>query len=243
MLIEVPVGNIESVIAAKNGGADRIELCSALPLGGLTPTTGMLAAISTVPITKFVMIRPREGDFVFSTAEFRSMLHDIDLFSRNGAQGFVSGVLRKNGTIDVERTKELIEACRPLPFTFHRAFDLTPDPFHALDVLIALQVDRLLTSGQSADAFSGRQLISKLVKRSENKILIIAGAGINPVNVKDICQDTGVKEIHLSGRMRKTNEMTSHSLVRLGNIEDENHFVTDESIVRSVRKIVDKIIY
>jgi copper homeostasis protein len=186
MIIEVPCGNIESVVAAVNGGADRIELCSALALGGLTPSPGMLEEISEMPVVKFVMIRPREGDFVYSSAEFRSMIKDIEWMKKTGAQGIVSGILLKNGKIDTARSKELREATHPLPFTFHRAFDLTPDPFRSLDELMEMNVSRLLTSGQAEDAFSGRDLIRKLVLQAGERLVVMAGAGINPENVSSI---------------------------------------------------------
>ena len=238
MIIEIPCGNIESVVAASNGGADRIELCSALSLGGLTPTIGMLEEIAGIPIIKFVMIRPREGDFIYSTEEFRVMLRDIELFKRAGAEGIVSGVLMKNGEIDSERTQTLLEAARPLPFTFHRAFDLTPDPFRSLNALIEMKVDRLLTSGQATDAFSGRELIARLVLHSENKLIIVAGAGINRENIKSICE-TGVSEIHLSCRRKKISEtILYHAGVRMGNSSNENFYdVADADIIRSIREL------
>jgi copper homeostasis protein len=231
IIIEVPCGNIESVIAAKKGGADRIELCSALPLGGLTPTPGMLEEILEVSIIKFVMIRPREGNFVYSPAEFRSMLSDIELMKKAGAQGIVSGVLLKNNKIDLERTRELKDASRPMPFTFHRAFDLTPDPFRSLDELIEIKANRLLTSGQAIDAFSGKELIRKLVKQADDRLEIIAGAGINSENVLSIIE-SGIKEIHLSGKMKK--EKMESNRIRMGYI-DESLYVTDEERIKMVR--------
>lgn len=242
MILEVPCGNIESVEAAVSGGADRIELCSAMPLGGLTPTTGMLEAIAHHKIKKFVMIRPREGDFLFSAAEFRSMLRDIAILKNAGAHGIVSGILTKDGEIDKKRCKELIQAARPLTFTFHRAFDLTIDPIRSLEALIELKVDYLLTSGQAADALTGSEMISKLVHQSGNRIKIIAGAGINSANVATIIELTGVKEIHLSGRVKRISEMKRlHSSVSMGNASaDENQIeVTDVTIINEVRKIID----
>ena len=243
MILEVPCGNIESVESALFGGADRIELCSALPLGGLTPTLGMFEALTEYKIPKFIMIRPREGDFVFSEREFNCMLNDIEVFRRAGAHGIVSGILLENGEIDRERSKELIIAAHPLPFTFHRAFDLTPDPFRSLDFLLELKVDRLLTSGQAPDANSGRDLISKLVRLAANKIVIMAGAGVNSANVLSICEATGVSEIHLSGRVRKKSQMLIHnSSVAMGNDKHDESFyeVTDSLIIKKIRDLIDK---
>jgi copper homeostasis protein len=246
MILEVPCGNIESVESALIGGADRIELCSALPLGGLTPTLGMFEAVAEYKIPKFIMIRPREGDFVFSEKEFKSMLRDIEYFRKAGAHGIVSGILLENGEIDRERCHELIAASHPLPFTFHRAFDLTPDPFRSLNILLDLKVDRLLTSGQASDAYSGRELISKLVRHAGNKIVIMAGAGVNPANVVSICEATGVSEIHLSGRMRKKSQMLIHKTsVAMGNDKFDESFyeVTDSLIIKRIRDLIDKVYF
>lgn len=243
MILEVPCGNIESIKSALIGGADRIELCSALSLGGLTPTLGMLEASAEYKIEKFIMIRPREGDFVFSDKEFKSMLRDIEVFRKAGAHGIVSGILFKNGEIDSIRCSELIAASRPLPFTFHRAFDLTSDPLRSLDLLLDLKVDRLLTSGQASDAYTGRDLISKLVLHANNKIKIMAGAGINLSNVASICETTGIKEIHLSGRVKKKSQMPiHHSSVAMGNEDPDESFyeVTDSWIIKTIRDLIDK---
>jgi copper homeostasis protein len=234
MLIEVPVGNIESVVAAHRGGADRIELCSALSLGGLTPSPGMLESILEISITKFVMIRPREGDFNYSIEEFNCMLSDIEYFKNAGADGIVSGILRNGRHIDIERMKELIAASHPLPFTFHRAFDLTTDPYRALEELIELKADRILTSGQKSNAYEGRELISKLIQRAGDRIVIMPGAGINPDNALSICE-TGAKEIHLSGKRKRTANSTSE--IRMGN-NDDVHEVTDESIIRKIKSLI-----
>ncbi len=239
MLIEVPCGNIESVYAAEKGGADRIELCSSLSVGGLTPSVGMFEESQNVALPKFVMIRPREGDFIYSSEEFRIMIRDVEFFKRAGAEGIVTGILMKNGEIDSQRTSELIQAAHPLPLTFHRAFDLTPDPFRSLELLIKLKTGRILTSGQASDAYKGRELISKLVNLSGDEIIILPGAGINAGNVSEICK-TGVKEIHLSGKTPKRSEMIPKSVkVKMGKEDDESSYdVTDPAIIKKVREIV-----
>jgi copper homeostasis protein len=244
MIIEVPCGNIESAEEAAKGGAERIELCGALPLGGLTPSPGMYRAISHLPVLKFVMIRPREGDFVYSSSEFNSMLQDIEYFRRAGADGIVSGILEKNGTIDKDRCKDLVAAAYPLPFTFHRAFDLSPDPFQAFETLIELKVSRLLTSGQSENAFKGKELIAELVNLSGNKISVMAGAGINEKNVVEICRSTGVKEIHLSGKILKQNiKYPTANKIKMGTGEGETNsfYVTDKNIIKQVRELLKGI--
>jgi copper homeostasis protein len=236
MIIEVPCGNMESVHAAKNGGADRIELCSALPLGGLSPSLAFLEHALKLGLDVFAIVRPREGDFVYSDDEFEIMLREIEIFKSSGANGIVSGILLNDGEIDVDRTGKLIELTRPLPFTFHRAFDLTNDPLRSLKVLIELNVDRLLTSGCAADAWSGREVIKNLVTESKNKITIMAGAGINIHNAPEIYSYTGVKEIHLSGRIKKQNIFGNKSSAFMGKEDEENfYFVTDEDIIREIR--------
>lgn len=243
MILEVPCGNIESVQAAKQGGADRIELCSALRLGGLTPSPAMFDAVSNIGLEVVVMIRPREGDFNYSKMEFEMMLKEIDFFKNAGAAGIVSGILTTNLEIDMERTKELLEVSYPLPFTFHRAFDLAANPYESFNRLLELKVDRLLSSGQASDAFVGLKLISELVKLSQNKIQIIAGAGINPGNVAAICT-SGVTAIHLSGKKKKNSEKPhKHSSVVMGvQINDDSTFdVTDADVIKQVRKIIDEL--
>lgn len=241
MILEVPCGNIESVHAAKIGGADRIELCSALQLGGLTPSLAMLELVTEIGIEIVGMIRPREGDFNYSKEEFKLMLREIELLKKAGAHGIVSGILTPKFEIDMVRAKELIEASHPLPFTFHRAFDLTNDAFKSFDDLLKLKVDRLLTSGQASDAFTGRKLISELVELAQSKIQIIAGAGVNPENVAAICA-SGVSAIHLSGRKKikkeNSNKLTSVFMGKQGS-DDHAFDATDSDVIRKVRKIID----
>lgn len=199
-MFEVCVDNIFSVRNAFNGGADRIELCSALSEGGLTPSVGFLksARKETRPdFPIFVMIRPRGGDFVYDSAEVDIMEEDINNFKRNGgADGFVFGLLTRDKRIDVENCSRLLEAAKPLPVTFHRAFDELDRVDEGLDAIIELGFARLLTSGGAATAEEGVEVISRLVERSNGRLIIMPGSGVMPANLRAILTTTGAKEFH-----------------------------------------------
>ena len=197
VLVEICVGDLESALAAAQGRADRIELCADLAGGGTTPSHGTVALATeliTVPI--FVLIRPRAGDFVPSRHEFAAMLHDVVFAKVQGASGVVIGVLHADRTIDRARVSELIAVARPLEVTFHRAFDSTINRIAALEVLIALGVDRVLTSGGGAMAMEGLGLLSRTVAHAGGRIGILAGGGVSEANVATIIERTGVREIH-----------------------------------------------
>jgi copper homeostasis protein len=196
--VEISLSGIESAIAAQKGGADRIELCENLLEGGTTPSIGMIAVVRNyLHIEMNVIIRPRGGDCYYSEAEFEVMKRDIESAGEAGADGVVIGVLKPNATVDEERTSALIDLARPMSVTFHRAFDLTRDPIEALDTLIDLGIDRVLTSGQEATAFEGLELLTELNQHANDRIAIMAGAGITAINAKQIVERSGVAEIHI----------------------------------------------
>lgn len=200
MLFEVCVDNIFSVRNAFSGGADRIELCSALSEGGLTPTIGFLqsARKATRPdFPIFVMIRPRGGDFVYDSAEVDIMEEDIRTFKRiGGADGFVFGLLTRDKKIDIGNCKRLLEAAKPLPVTFHRAFDELDLVDEGLDTIIELGFTRLLTSGGAATAEEGIEVISRLVERSNDRLIIMPGSGLMPANLRVILTTSRAREFH-----------------------------------------------
>jgi copper homeostasis protein len=199
MLIEVCLDSVESAIAAQEGGADRVELCDNLLEGGTTPSAGMIAlARQQLAIKLHVIIRPRGGDFCYSELEHAIMKHDIALCKELGVDGVVIGLLTPDGEVDRERTRELIALARPLRVTFHRAFDMARDPFAALEDLIELGVDRVLTSGQQPSAIEGLDLIVELVRRAGERIVIMPGGGVerNPAKVVAV---SGAREIHVVG--------------------------------------------
>jgi copper homeostasis protein len=185
VICEVCVDSVAGVRVAKAADADRVELCGDLLEGGTTPSRGMIRQARAVTgIGLNVMIRPRGGDFLFDDDEFAVMQADIDTAREEGADGIVIGLLNSDGTIDGKRTRELILRARPqLSVTFHRAFDMTPDPFEALERLIGLGVDRVLTSGQEATVLEGLPLVSELIRRAGTRIIIMPGGGITARNV------------------------------------------------------------
>jgi copper homeostasis protein len=199
LTFEVCVDSIESALAAEQAGADRVELCSDLLEGGLTPSFGMLrAAREAVRLKVMVMIRPRGGDFCYSDVEFQAMQHDVRMAREAGADGIVVGLLAPDGTVDAGRTAALVALARPLAVTFHRAFDMTRDPFEALDSLIGLAVDRVLTSGQEASVVEGVDLIAALVRRAGTRIIVMPGGGITDRNIRKIVDATGVTDVHFA---------------------------------------------
>lgn len=198
MKLEICANSYQSALNAQEAGAHRIELCSELSSGGITPSYGVLKKITKdLTIETFVLIRPRSGDFIYSDDEFEIMKQNILLCKKLGIHGIVSGVLYSNNTIDISRTKELFELAKPLSFTFHRAFDLVKDPYEAITQLTNLGVERVLTSGQATTAEGGLELLRELQEKFGNKITIMAGSGITPLNVH-LFKKIGLTEIHSS---------------------------------------------
>ena len=194
MIIEVCAESYEYAEKAEKAGADRIELCKDLHLDGLTPDyESAKRTIDTLNIPVFILIRPRHGDFNYSEKEFELMKADIIKFKEMGCKGIVSGILNDDKTIDIERTKELVELSRPLEFTFHRAFDVVTDPIKELEKLIQLGVDRVLTSGQKDNAIEGLELLKEFKNISKNRIKIMPGSGINKSNIVNF---KSFEEIH-----------------------------------------------
>ena len=202
--IEIACANIESVIAAEQGEADRVELCDNLAEGGTTPSHGMIEMSGKIfSGDLFVMIRPRGGDFLYSDEEFEIMKQDIDVCKHLGIVGVVFGLLDTNGNTDINRTAELVLHARPMKCTFHRAFDLANDPFKAMEEIISCGCHRILTSGQKSTVTDGIELISKLVQKANNRIIILPGGGIRPDNVAKLISKTKVTEIHSSAKKKQ----------------------------------------
>ena len=241
ILIEICVDSIESALAAERAGAHRIELCDNLMAGGTTPSMGMLQVLRKhLGIDINFIVRPRSGDFVYSDFEFQVMKKDIEMAKRYGANGIVVGILKANGEIDLERMREIIEVSKPLKVTFHRAFDMTRDPLKSLDSLIDLGLERILTSGQESNAFKGIDLIKELVHRSGDRIIIMPGAGINDMNVEEIVNKTGVREVHMSAKKKVESIMEyRNSKVAMGGnliVEEYDNYYTSEETVRRIKE-------
>lgn len=198
MTLEICANSYTSALMAQEAGAHRIELCSALEIGGLTPSYGELKkVVQALAIPVHVLIRPRGGDFNYSDEEFEVMKADIEICKSLGCSGIVSGVLHDDHTLDMARTQELVRYAQPLSFTFHRAFDLVRDPIETMEQCIALGVDRILTSGQQATAFEGIDLITTLQKLAKERIIILPGSGISP-NTLRAFKAIKCKEVHAS---------------------------------------------
>ena len=209
--LEVCCGDLLSVKAAVEGGAHRIELCRSLEVDGLTPSAEMMESAISLGIPVQVLIRPREGDFVYDEDEVQSMIRDIQVAKRLGANGVVIGALRRDGTIDEGTIRRLVVEAKGLSITFHRAFDVCSQPLEALEQIISLGCNRLLTSGQTPTAEQGIPLLKQLVELSAGRIIIMPGAGVNEKNARRILSETGANEIH--GSLRR-NGHTDSELVR-----------------------------
>lgn len=206
-ILEICCGDIRSVFSAREGGADRIELCSALGEGGITPSSGFIAEAVAVGLPVNVLIRPRSGDFNYSGEEVTVMERDIRYAVSNGVNGVVVGALTEDGDIDMEAMKLLMDAANGVDVTFHRAFDLCRDPRKALHNIISLGCTTLLTSGQAANALAGSGLIAGLHRIADSKIAIMAGAGITPENVGEILRLSKADAIHASASMLVGSDM------------------------------------
>jgi len=198
-LVEICIDSVESARAAQAGGANRIELCSDLRSGGITPSGGLIAMVrKNVTMRLHVLIRPRPGDFVYSPHEFEVMKRDILLARQLGANGIVLGILQASGEIDVLRTRELVELSLPLPVTFHRAFDAAPNPERALEAVRQTGAVRILSSGGAPDAVAGTETLARMIQRCGDSVAIMPGGGVRASNVARILNETHAREVHTS---------------------------------------------
>lgn len=240
---EACVANIESAIAAETAGAHRIELCNVLGAGGITPSFGIIDKVrKLISIPIHVLIRPREGDFYYSNEEFDSMIRDIEVCKGLGVAGIVTGILKQNGSVDLERCRELLACAKPMSLTFHRAFDLTADAFTSMEEIIQMGYHRILTSGQRATALHGASLISGLIKQANGRIIVMPGGGINENNISALRKITGAHEFHLSARMIKPTAMTyRNEFVTMSGeeVDEYSHDVLDMEQFRKVRENIN----
>jgi copper homeostasis protein len=197
VILEIAVESVAAAQAAERGGADRVELCTDLRMGGVTPSLEMMReARKTLKLPIFVMIRPRGGNVVYGTDEFEEMSKSIELADQCGMDGVVLGLLRNDGTIDVPRTRELVELAQPMAVTFHRAFDECKDQLASLEKVIGTGAKRVLTSGGESSAFVGRHRVRELIEAARSRVTIIPGGGVRAENLKEILEITGATEIH-----------------------------------------------
>lgn len=214
MILEVAVNSVSSALAAQTGGAGRVELCAALELGGLTPSYATIAmARERLRIPLYVLIRPRAGDFLYDDNECEAMRRDIETCVALGCDGVVLGALDADGDVDMERCYGLIAAAGHVGVTFHRAFDLVRDPHRALDDVIALGCERVLTSGQQTSAIEGAELIRALIMQADGRIGIMPGAGVTERNITALAAATGAHEIHASAKRLRPSGMRHRQLL------------------------------
>ncbi len=208
-IIEIATSDFATTQSAVEGGADRIELCANLAEGGTTPSYGMIKQCrEAFAVSLFPIIRPRGGDFLYSKNEFEIMLQDVKLCKQLGCDGIVVGLLNMDGTIDIVRTAALIEAAYPLGVTFHRAFDRCKDPFVALEELIEIGCERILTSGQQPSVVDGVELVAELNTKAAERIIIMPGRGVRKENIKMLAEKTGCLEFHSSLRGKENSKMS-----------------------------------
>lgn len=239
MHLEICAANIQSAINAEKAGAHRIELCSELAVGGITPSFGMLKTVlETVSLPVFVLIRPRSGNFTYTKHEFEAMKADILQCKSMGCSGIVSGILIGDNTVDLERTRELVELSKPLPFTFHRAFDWVIKPMEAIDQLAEIGVNRILTSGQQPNAEQGLRLLVQLKEYANKRLIVLPGGGINADNAK-LFKQNGFIEIHASASalISKT-EKPNLAMNCAKFFEEKKQFESNLEIILSILKSI-----
>ncbi len=239
-ILEICCDSVASAISAFEAGADRIELCENLAQGGVTPSAAKISlAKAKIDIPVFVLIRPRKADFLYSDLEMEIMLEDIRQARALGADGIVSGVLNADGTIDAARTRQLVEAASPLPFTFHRAFDMCRDPLASIGLLAGLGVRRILTSGQKPTAVEGRDNLRKFAREAGGKITVMACGELLPDNIAAIRDIEGLSEFHSAARMDIASRMAYHGGVNMGDeavMEEFRWQEVDAELVRGMKQ-------
>ncbi|OOG62256.1 copper homeostasis protein CutC [Rhodanobacter sp. B04] len=233
MLLEIAANSVASALAAQDGGAGRVELCTALELGGLTPSHAQIAlARERLHIPLYVLVRPRAGDFLYSDIECETMLRDIEACVALGCDGVVLGALDAEGRVDAARCRTLIAAAGKLGVTFHRAFDLSRDPAQALEAIVALGCERVLTSGAQASAAEGAALIRDLVVQANGRVVVMPGAGITTQNIVALATATGAREFHASAKGQLPSGM-QHRRMLLSDMEG-GELRSDEGQVRAL---------
>ena len=207
-VLEIATSDFETTRSAVEGGADRIELCANLNEGGTTPSYGTIYQCrENFDVLLYPIIRPRGGDFLYTDDEFEIMLHDVKLCKQSGCDGIVIGLLNEDGTIDIKRTAALVDIAYPMGVTFHRAFDRCRNAFEALEQLVQIGCERILTSGQQATVNEGMELIAELNKIADHRIIIMPGSGVRKENIKLLAEKTGCKEFHSSLRSKAKSKM------------------------------------
>lgn len=242
--IEICTNSVTSCLEAQKGGAHRVELCAGIPEGGTTPSYGEIAVTrELLDIELNVIIRPRGGDFLYSDVEHKTMLRDIEMAKKLGVNGVVFGCLHVDGTVDKARNRELVEAAKGMSVTFHRAFDMCKDPFEALEQIIALGFDRILTSGQQPTAIEGIDLLTELVAKADDRIIIMPGSGVNEENIATLAEQTKAREFHFSARepVNSKMEYRNPNLKMGGTVVTIDEYVQNVTNEDKVKRTIDKL--
>jgi copper homeostasis protein len=237
-ILEVSIEGVDGLLVAQDNGVDRVELCASVLEGGITPSMGIVReALRRARVPVFVIVRPRGGDFLYSEAEFASMREDVIVLRELGVPGVVSGCLAAAGEVDEERTAELLRLARPMSFTFHRAFDMVRDPVHALEVLISLGVDRVLTSGQRATAMEGLSNLKQFGQLAKGRMIVMPCGSLRATNIGQVCRETGLWELHFAAHKMESSRMTHRNPhVAMGGTAQDHEYqrtVTDPITVRT----------
>lgn len=244
-LLEICTDSVESAVRAQEGGADRIELCSGLVIGGLSPSPAMFRQIRMYTDLKIrVLLRPRFGDFCYDKYEFLTLKEEVEMFRDLGADGVVIGCLRPDGTLDLEQMEELVKAAGNAGITMHRAFDVCRDPYETMEQCISLGIDTILTSGQKSSAWEGRELLADLEKAAAGRIAILAGAGIGPSVIEKLASYAGIHSFHMSGKKVIDSRMSfRREGVPMGipGFSEFEIWQTDAEEVKSARTVLDKL--
>ena len=227
-LLEICVESFDDAMVAARAGADRIEYCAALAVGGVTPSAGAMARLRDIPVPCRVMIRPRPGDFIYGASDVAMMKHDIALARDHGAEGVVIGAAMRDGRLDRDMLADLLSVAGGLGATLHRVFDAVPDPFDALEGAIDLGFDRILTSGQQPTAEQGADMIARLITQADGRITILPGCGITPENAAVLLRKTGAVELHAS--CKKANPVNDGYAA--------GRIATDGEIVRALKAVM-----
>lgn len=244
-LLECATDSVESALAAARGGADRLELCSNLIIGGTTPTMALFDEVrshSDIPL--FILIRPRFGDFLYSDYEANVICREIEMFQKAGAQGVVIGSLNRDGSLNEEHMKRFIEKAKDMSVTLHRAFDMSADPIATLEKAKALGVNTILTSGQAPSSLEGIDLYEKLLEKTNGELTVLAGGGIKAATIKTLLEKTSLTAFHMSGKIVVESEMQYRNpVVSMGlpGISEYNIWLTDEKNVREARTVLDGV--
>jgi copper homeostasis protein len=246
ILLEIIASTVDDCVTAESGGADRIELCAAIATGGLTPSLGAIVeAKKRMHVPVMAMVRPRAGGFCYSEGDFAVMRRDAELLVEQEADGIVFGILHSDGRVDAKRCGKMLELAGGRQTVFHRAFDVVPDPFRALEELIDLGFTRVLTSGQQKTAPEGSELIRRLVDFSRGRIEVLPGAGIRAHNVERLIHATGCTQVHLTAFTANVDASAAASPLHFGSISDSLSSAyehVDRETVQRMKETLDAIV-